>query len=312
MATYIQLQASDVREIAKLYDLTVLDFAPIEGGASQSNYLLHTQRGRHVLTISGTKMQDLVARLGQLLLLLADFEFPTTRLLPSALGKATTIYRELPVMIKVYIAGQVNRELDQTMLRQVGVAMAKLHQLSVPEGLLDKELYGMPHFSSMVGHNLDPEYETWMVQRLAHLEQRIPQELPQSLIHSDLFYDNVLFTGNRLKAFIDFEDALYYYKGFDLGMGVVGLCSTESGVELEKVRALVAGYQQIRQLEEEEKETLQLFSVYATTIVSCWRYWKYNVDKPTAKKARTHLSMQRIAERIDDIPPASFLDAVFG
>jgi homoserine kinase type II len=312
MATYIQLQESDVQEIAELYDLTIIDFAPIEGGSSKSNYLLHTRQGRYVLTVFGTKMLDLVTRLGQLLLLLANYEFPTTRLLPSVQGEATTIYREKPVMIKVYIAGQVYRELDQTMLRQVGVAMARLHQLSVPDCLLDKQLYGMPHFSSIVGHSLDPEYETWIVQRLAYLEQRIPQELPQSLIHSDLFYDNVLFVGKRLKAIIDFEDALYYYKGFDLGMGVVGLCSRESVVALDKVRALVAGYQRIRQLEEKEKETLQLFSEYAATIVSCWRYWKYNVDTPIAKKARTHLPMLRIAERISDIPPTRFLDAIFG
>ena len=311
MAAYIQLQESDVQEIAELYDLTIIDFAPIEGGSSKSNYLLHTRQGRYVLTVFGTKMLDLVTRSGQLLLLLANYEFPTTRLLPSVQGEATTIYREKPVMIKVFIEGQVYRELDQTMLRQVGVAMARLHQLSAPDCLLDKQLYGMPHYSSIVGHSLDPEYETWIVQRLAYLEQRIPQELPQSLIHSDLFYDNVLFVGKRLKAIIDFEDALYYYKGFDLGMGVVGLCSRESGVALDKVRALVAGYQQIRQLEEKEKETLQLFSEYAAAIVSCWRYWKYNVDTPIAKKARTHLPMLRLAERISDIPPTRFLDAIF-
>jgi homoserine kinase type II len=227
MATYIQLQESDVQEIAELYDLTLIDFAPIEAGASKSNYLLHTRQGRYVLTVFGTKMLDLVTRLGQLLLLLAKYKFPTTRLLPSVLGEATTTYREKPVMIKVYIVGQVYRELDQTMLRQVGVAMARLHQLSVPKHLLDKQLYGIPHSSSIVGHGFDPEYETWIVQRIAYLEQRIPQELPQSLIHSDLFYDNVLFVGKKLKAIIDFEDALYYYKGFDLGMGIVGLFSVD-------------------------------------------------------------------------------------
>jgi homoserine kinase type II len=310
MATYIQLQESDVQKIAELYDLTLIDFAPIEGGASKSNYLLHTRQGKYVLTVFGSKMLELVTRLGQLLLLLAKYKFPTSRLLLSVQGEATTTYREMPVMIKVHIAGQVYRELDQTMLRQVGVAMARLHQLSVPDRLLDKQLYGIPHFSSIVGHGFDPEFETWIVQRLADLEQRIPQELPQSLIHGDLFYDNVLFVGKKLKAFIDFEDALYYYKGFDLGMGIVGLCSSESVLALDKVRALVAGYQRIRQLEEKEKETLQLFSEYAATLVSCWRYWKYNIDTPIAKKASKYLPMVRIAERIGDIPPASFLEAV--
>jgi homoserine kinase type II len=310
MATYIQLQESDVQKIAELYDLALVDFAPIEGGASKSNYLLHTRQGRYVLAVFDTKMLDLVTRLGQLLLLLAKCKFPTSRLLPSVQGEATSTYREMPVMVKVYIPGQVCRELDQTMLRQIGVAMARLHQLSVPDHLLDKQLYGIPPFSSIVGHGFDPEYETWIVQRLAYLEQRIPQELPQSLIHGDLFYDNVLFVGKKLEAFIDFEDALYYYSGLDLGMGIVGLCSRESVVALDKVRALVAGYERIRQLEDKEKETLQLFSEYAATVVSCWRYWKYNIDTPLAIKARKYRPMVRLAERIGDIPQARFLEAV--
>jgi homoserine kinase type II len=311
MANYMQLHESDVQEIAEHYDLTIIDFAPIEGGASGSHYLLHTRQGRYVLTVSGNKTPDSVTRLGQLLRVLVKHQFPTSHLLPSVQGDTATVYREKPVMIKVYIVGQVYRELDQTMLRQVGVAMARLHQLSVPDYLLDKQLYGMPHYSSIIGHNLDPEYETRIVQRLAYLEERVPQELPRSLIHSDLFYDNVLFVDKKLKAIIDFEDAIYYYKGFDLGMGIVGLCIRESVVALDKVRALVAGYQRIRQLEEKEKETLQLFSEYAAAIVSCWRYWKYNVDTPIAKKARTHLPMLRLAERISDIPPTRFLDAIF-
>ncbi|MFC2031426.1 phosphotransferase [Chloroflexota bacterium] len=313
MATYIQLQESDVQKIAELHGLALIDFAPMEGGASsKSNHLLHSRQGRHVLSVFKPKRLDLVARLGQLLLLLAKHKFPTSRLLLSVQGEATTTYREMPVMIKVYITGQVCRELDQTMLRQIGAAMAGMHQLSVPDHLLDKQPYGKAALSSVAGHGADPEYGTWIVQRLAYLEQRLPQELPQSFIHGDLFYDNVLFVGKKLKAFIDFEDALYYYKGFDLGMGIVGLCNRESVVALEKVRALVAGYEQIRPLEDKEKEALQLFSEYAATLVSCWRYWKYNIDTPMAIKAREYRSMVRIAERIGDIPQARFLEAVSG
>jgi len=83
-------------------------------------------------------------------------------------------------------------------------------------------------------------------------------------------------------------------------------------VALDKVRALVAGYQRIRQLEEKEEEALQLFSEYAATMVSCWRYWKCNIDTPITNKADTHWPMVRLAEKISDIPQARFLEAVFG
>jgi Ser/Thr protein kinase RdoA (MazF antagonist) len=86
MARYTQLQESDVQEIARNYDLTVSEFEPIEGGAGNSSYLLQTQQGSTVLTVFDEKTLSYVTRLGQLLLLLAEYEFPTTRPLSSVKG----------------------------------------------------------------------------------------------------------------------------------------------------------------------------------------------------------------------------------
>ena len=218
MARYTQLQGNDIQEIADDYALTVVDFESIEGGATNSNYILRTRRGDYVLTVFDEKTLAEATRVGQLLLLLEEYEFPTTRLLLSDRGSTTTTYRDKPVMMKVFIAGKVYQDLDEAMLRQVGTAMARLHQAPVPDLLLDELPYGVQHLSSVVGRNLDPEYEAWAARRLAYLERRIPAGLPRGLIHSDVFCDNVLFVGKKLRAIIDLDDAVYYYKGFDLGM----------------------------------------------------------------------------------------------
>ena len=52
--------------------------------------------------------------------------------------------------------------------------------------------------------DINPEFEAWATRRMAYLEQRIPPGLPQGLIHGDVFYDNVLFEGQKLAAIIDF------------------------------------------------------------------------------------------------------------
>jgi len=145
------------------------------------------------------------------------------------------------------------------------------------------------------------------------------------LIHGDIFYDNVLFEGTRLKAIIDFEDAAYEDKVFDLGMAIVGLCREGQGIVPEKARALegqgivpekaralVKGYEQIRELEEAETRALQLYVEYAAATVSCWRYWKYHIDVPSVENADKHRQMVRVAERVRNIPKARFLEMVFG
>lgn len=311
MAVYTQLQESDIREIAGSYDLTVVDYEPVAAGAANSNYFLWAQQGSYVLTVFEDNTFDQVVELGELLLLLEEFEFPAPCLLPPSNGGIASMHRGKPLMLKVYIDGQVYKNLDKIMLYQVGAAMARLHQVPALNFLSDRQPYGLQKYPSIQGQSIDVEYEDWITKRLPHLEQQKPQGLPRGLVHSDMFYDNVLFESKVLKALIDFEEALCYDKVFDLGMGIIGLCRRGSVVVLEKARALVKGYQQVRELEEGEKKALQLFVEYAATTVSCWRYWKYHIDAPNVEKADKHRKMMHVAEGVRDISKARFLETVF-
>ena len=311
MARYTQLQENDVQQIAIDFNLVVASFAPLEGGAGNSSYLRHTQQADYVLTIFEEKTLTEVASLGQLLLLLAESEFPTTRLLIPTQGNIAIPYRGKPLLVKAYIQGQVFADLDATKLLQAGAAMSRLHQIPAPDFLSRNHAYGRQVFSTVIGLDIDPVYESWLAGRQSYLAQHIPSGLPIGLIHGDLFYDNILFERENLRAIIDFEEACRYYKVFDIGMAILGLCTEEDTIALEKARALVAGYQQIRRLEESEKETLQLFVEYAAIATSYWRFWKYHIDKPMAEKADKHRQMMRLAKGVNAIPKTRFLQAVF-
>jgi len=312
MAGNTQLQESDIREIAGSYGLTMVDYEPTAANASNSHYLLRAQQGSYMLTVFDYITLAQTVEQGRLLSLLKEYAFPSPpRPLLAVNGKVAIMHKARPVMMREYVAGQVYRYPDKTMLHQVGTAMAKLHQVPRPDFLSSRRPYGMQKLSSIQGQNIDTEYESWIAKRLPYLEQQKPQGLPQGLIHTDIFYDNVLFEGTRLKAIIDFEDVTYGDKVFDLGMGIVGLCGKGQGVVPEKARALVKGYEQIRELEKGEKRALQLYVEYAAATVSCWRYWKHHVDAPSVENADKHWQMVRVAEGVQDIPKARFLEIVF-
>ncbi len=310
MARYTQLQENEIREIASDYDLSVMGFESIEGGAGDSSYLLHTRQGSYVLTVFEITPAHVV-RMGRPLVLLAEYGFPTSRLLAPTKGGMVTVYLGKPVILKRYIVGQECKDLDEAMLRQIGMAMARLHQVPAPGFLPDEHSYFLDVVPDVSGRKVNLEYESWLSRRLASLGRFISPELPRGLIHGDLFYDNVLFEGKEFKAIIDFECACRYYKAFDLGMGIVGLCAEGSIVALDKARALVAGYQQIRILGEREKEALQLFAEYAATATSAWRLRKHNIVTPNAEKADRYRQMVRLAEEIGAIPKSRFLRTVF-
>ncbi|MCH8979558.1 MAG: homoserine kinase [Armatimonadetes bacterium] len=304
------MQHDDVHAIAGDYALTEVVVEPFEGGAN-SSFALHTRQGHYVLTVFDEKSWEDVIKIGRLLELLAVHEFPTTRLLQTKEGGLATMFRDKPVMVKEYIDGRVIKDLDTTMVSQLGVAMAKLHTVPTPDYLPDEHAYGLQMFSRAIGRNINPEYETWLSGQLAHLERSIPSQLPRGLIHADMFYDNVLFDGTDLKAVIDFEEACCYYRVFDVGMGIVGLCADGAAIDLDRARAMVGGYRQVRRMEDGEKEALQLFVEYAATATSYWRFWKYQIDAPTPEKADRYREMVRLAQDARAIPKAKFIDAVF-
>lgn len=309
---YTQLNENDICEIAAQYNLIVTGFKQMTGGSTNSSYEIETQRGRFVLTLFEERTPDQIIELGQLLLLLEQHRFPTTRLVRPNDGGITTRYQGKPIMLKAYVAGQVCEKLDRSMLHQVGTAMAKLHQVPVPDFLTNRWPYGSQKFAVIQSQNIDTKYTRWITRRLPYLEKQRPQGLPGGLVHGDVFYDNVLFENTKLAAIIDFEDALRHDMVFDLGMGIVGLCRAGTKVVLEKAQALVQGYQQIRKLQERERNALQWCVEYAATTISCWRFWKYHIAEPDATKFDKHWPMVHTAEELRGISESIFLSTIFG
>jgi homoserine kinase type II len=156
----------------------------------------------------------------------------------------------------------------------------------------------------------DQDYIQWLEFKYRDLMRNIPSGLPSGLIHGDLFFDNVIFEGKKFKAILDFEDVCHYFKAFDIGMAIVGLCREGTSVALRKAGAFTSGYQEIRRLKGEERESLQAFTEFAAILTSAWRYWKYNIDTPIAKKADHHWQMVKVANDVNKIPKERLLEAL--
>ena len=320
MAIYTQLNEQDIHLLAENYDLKIIEFSSLDGGNGNSSYILKTQQASYVLTVCDDKEFDEVFKMGQLLLFLEAHNVPCNRLISPVNSKIITTFatadRVKPVMLKDYIEGQVIEELDETMLSQVGRQAARLNQIPPPDYLSTNHPYGRQFFSRIMGLNIDTKYEYWMAKEIDYLEQNIAKNLPRGLIHGDLFYDNLLFNSlssmpGEFKAIIDFEEACHYYLIFELGMGILGTCVNDIMVDLDKARALVSGYEEVRPLTKIEKESLQLFVRYAAVATSYWRFNKYNIEEPNKDRASHHLQMMQIAKAVGEISKTHFFDAIF-
>jgi len=156
MAQYTKLLGSEIEEIARQYKLKITDYEPIEQGLGNSNYLIKTIQGKFVLTVFEIEAER-VTHMIKVLKLLEKYGFPAPRLQTSVKGEAQTKYQGKLVLVKHYITGHVEKNLDAGKLSQVGAALARLHEIPAPDYLPDKHSYVTKTYPEVMEQDIDLE-----------------------------------------------------------------------------------------------------------------------------------------------------------
>ena len=135
-----------------------------------------------------------------------------------------------------------------------------------------------------------PEFLVQLKRWDEELRGSIPDNLPQGVLHGDLFPDNVL--GDAVVvAIIDFEEAWIGPRAFDLVMAFVGFGWQDGVPRQECWGALLNGYESVSPLTESEKGALPALYRYATLSIAAWRYWKHVMSEPDPMLAERYLEM---------------------
>ena len=88
-----------------------------------------------------------------------------------------------------------------------------------------------------------------------------PKNLPQGVIHADLFPDNVLFLGDELSGLIDFYFACNDMLAYDVAICLNAWCfETDHSFNVTKARAFLNAYGRERKLSDAEQEALPLLA----------------------------------------------------
>ena len=280
----------------------------MDGGRENTSYCVETSAGRYVLTLWDQKSLKHATDLARLLVYLTDHGIRTSRVVAPSKGPIVVLHEEKPVMLKRYVDGDVTANLTGELLVQLGGEIARLHKIPAPSYVPQSFLYGRRYFTEVTESNLDHAYLEWLSEKNGYLQKRIPQDLPLALIHGDVFFDNVIVQGDRLMAIIDFEEACHYYRGFDLGILIVGACRGRKGISFQKARQLIRGYQKETTLQAIERGTLKAFAVYAAVATSFWRFRQYHLRRPEPELYDKHVEMQTLADNISEYPDSRFAE----
>jgi homoserine kinase type II len=309
MALYARLDRAAVNSLAGRFGIDdVTSFSVMEGGNENTNYCLETISTKYVLTLCDQKSLEQATNLANLLVYLNDHGIRTSGVVVPLNEPIVLMHDKKPVMMKRHILGEVTTSLSDSLLVQLGVEIARLHSITAPSYLPKSFPYGRRYFSEITDSEFDHPFVAWLSAKNQYLQEQIPQNLPKTLVHGDVFSDNVIIEGDQLKAIIDFEEACHYYRNFDLGMVIVGTCRNQQRISFQKAKQFLRGYQNVISLEPTERRCLKAFTVYAAVATSFWRFRQYHLRRPEPQLHRKHVEMQSLADTISEYPESSFAE----
>lgn len=300
MAQYTVLNDLEIQTILAHYGTEkATSYKVLSGGSENTNYLVNTKNGSFVLTICEQKSIREATELASLLEHLKLHKFSTSILVKTITGTLTTLWDNKPVMLKEFIEGDIVPGLSENLLIFLGRELAQLHQIKAPDYLPNTVAYGLERFDEVQVYAPDSSFYKWLKSTQNYIENHMDIELPKALIHSDIFYNNIIIDRDGKQATImDFEEACYYYRVFDIGMMIIGTCRDENTIKSNKVACLLEGYQQEIKLLEIEKKALKTFTLYAATATAYWRHQNFNYVNIIPEKKDHYLEMKLLADTI--------------
>ena len=269
MAVYTEISDDELAEFIASYELgALLSYKGIAEGVENTNYLVHTEKGPFFLTLYEKRVApaDLPFFLGLMEhLAKAGINCPTP--VRDANG---LMLRELvgkPAALVTFLEGVWIRRPQARHCWAMGQAMARLHLAGLSFKLSRANALGLagwrPLYASFRSRAEDvaPGLSATIEQELDQLEASWPADLPQGVIHADLFPDNVFFLGDALSGLIDFYFACNDAFAYDIAATLNAWCfETDHSFNVTKGQALLKGYQSARSLTAAERQALPLLA----------------------------------------------------
>lgn len=246
----------------------LVEFERIEIGTINTSFDVTTERGRFCLRINEDKSAAEIGYESDLISGLAARGVPTPEPLATAAGSRSVWLGERPVNLFPWVEGEhrLPSEVGVGDTGAVGAAVARLH--AAADELVDRfDRAGIYTFDHIVDRyrgfagSTDPHLGAAIAsigEELDALEVEVGRRarLPKTVIHGDLFPDNVLFDGSGVVALLDFEQACTGAALYDLAVCINAWCGPRGTVEPALVAAMIECYLGVRELPELEAESL--------------------------------------------------------
>jgi homoserine kinase type II len=264
MSVYTAITSEELENFLSHYSVGKLnDYRGISDGIENTNYFVdtrnHDNNERFVLTLFEHHSFEEMQYYLNLMHHLADNGVPSASPVADNNGDYLRTLKDKPVALVERLAGGSILETTVSHCEQIGEAMGKMHAAGL----------------SFKSKQINTRGSDWCINTTATLQEKLHgaeiqllndevnfqnlnnnTDLPEGVIHADLFRDNVLWDGDQLSGFIDFYYACSGVLLYDLAVTVNDWCCLEDySLNREKVCALLNGYNKHRELQDIEQQS---------------------------------------------------------
>ena len=264
MSVYTSLDAGDIQPLLENYGQgSLLEFKGIEAGIENTNYFVSaksvsSERREFVLTLFETTSTENLEGYFDLMAHLASAGLPAAKPFKCKHGNYLSSVKSKPTALIERLAGVSANVPNRHQCSAIGSFLAQMHHAvrNLRVELINTR--GAQWRATTIA-KLAPELSAEQLKLIdiAHSSAVSFEQagIPRGIIHGDLFHDNALFEDNELKGVIDFYYAHHAPHIYDLAVCIADWCFVQNGclMNIENARAVLKGYQAIRELSNAEK-----------------------------------------------------------
>jgi homoserine kinase type II len=236
---------------------TLIDLQGISSGIENTNYFVTTSHGKYILTLFEKLSFSELPYYLNLMVHLSSHGVPCPSPIKNLENRFLGSLNDKPASLVTYLPGSQIEHPVPEQCGHVGALLAKMHlsALSFPEKMNNPR--GSKWRESIAPKLIPllPLEDTTLLQKELQFQSMCQfKDLPQGVIHADLFRDNILFNNDTVGGVIDFyfacNDALLY----DLAIAANDWCMTADGkLNDANLLSLLRAYHYIRPLTSDEK-----------------------------------------------------------
>ena len=268
MAVYTKISYKDLNYIENTFNIEkIKSFSGIKKGIENTNYLIKTSNKKIILTIFEKRVQEKnLPFFMELMFGLSKRKIKCPEPIKNKKGKYIFKIKNKSACLVSFLPGKDKTSLNYKDCFNIGKKAAQLHLASKKLKIYRKNDLSINSWGPLLKkiskriNKLSSNLINLMRNDLLDIKKKWPKHMPNGIIHTDLFIDNIFFHKNRFYGFIDFYFSANDFLAYELATCINALCFDKKNKSFifnkRKSSKLLKGYQSVRKLSLKEKANL--------------------------------------------------------